>query len=408
MFGDYKEEPPLEMSFQDVGDLPSAGPSRYRKRRMSAGKSPGLRLPEVTESSIEDMNRLLQQWGLEALSDRFAEHLIDLNVLDYILDVDIVDLCRDLPIRYRLVLRHNIQNGYHKNIIIGDQSGKRPHTVITFSKDTGAFDSDSPDRRKRKKKKNTADPMMFDTLGSDIEPSSFLAEETPANHNDTSGTESVKEDAPNVKTMPQIQGYQSVTVENYALKCEDYSSDDENVDEFNNKQQNAEVEALRENVAQFENPYVNYNDEWSEEHGRSMMAQYFPQRLVDMPLGFTECPGYIPAFRLKMFSDMANSDYLFVKSIMEDLWPDGFAGRSVTGRASNNASGRSGKATLPTAPPEQSPKVPLEAHKVEYIRDRLLERRILLGDDRIKAIHECKQANKLMARVIINWKHKSR
>lgn len=172
--------------------------------------------------------------------------------------------------------------------------------------------------------------------------------------------------------MPQIQGYQSVTVENYALKCEDYSSDDENVDEFNNKQQNAEVEALRENVAQFENPYVNYNDEWSEEHGRSMMAQYFPQRLVDMPLGFTECPGYIPAFRLKMFSDMANSDYLFVKSIMEDLWPDGFAGRSVTGRASNNASGRSGKATLPTAPPEQSPKVPLEAHKVEYIRGEML------------------------------------
>ncbi|XP_062716819.1 uncharacterized protein LOC115257758 [Aedes albopictus] len=194
MHSGFKEEPPLEICFQDVGELPSAGPSRYRKRRLSAGKSSGLRLPEVTESSIDAMNRLLQHWGLEALSGRFAEHMIDLNVLDYILDVDIVDLCRDMPIRYRLVLRHNLQNGYHKNIFLGDQPDKQPHTIITFSKDPNALSSNSPDRRKKKKKKSAADSMAHDTLGSDIEPSSFVSVETAANNNDTSGTESGKED----------------------------------------------------------------------------------------------------------------------------------------------------------------------------------------------------------------------
>lgn len=56
------------------------------------------------------MHFMLRQWGLEALEERFDEHLIDINVLDYILDVDIIELCRDFPIRYRLVLRRNIQN----------------------------------------------------------------------------------------------------------------------------------------------------------------------------------------------------------------------------------------------------------------------------------------------------------
>ncbi|KXJ70765.1 hypothetical protein RP20_CCG022557 [Aedes albopictus] len=414
MHSGFKEEPPLEICFQDVGELPSAGPSRYRKRRLSAGKSSGLRLPEVTESSIDAMNRLLQHWGLEALSGRFAEHMIDLNVLDYILDVDIVDLCRDMPIRYRLVLRHNLQNGYHKNIFLGDQPDKQPHTIITFSKDPNALSSNSPDRRKKKKKKSAADSMAHDTLGSDIEPSSFVSVETAANNNDTSGTESGKEDETNVRTMHQPQSFPSeAPVTNYALKPNDYSSEDENVDEFNDKEPDtSKVEALRATGGELENAYINYSDEWTESNSRNaehdnMLAQYFSPRLANMPIGFTDCAGYIPAFRLKMFSDMTNSDYLFVKSMMEDLWPEGFAGRSVTGRASNNASGRSGKATFPV-PPEQSPKVPLETHKIEYIRDRLLERRIILGDDRIKAIHDCKQANKLMARVIINWNHKSR
>lgn len=242
----------------------------------------------------------------------------------------------------------------------------------------------------------------------------------------------------NVRTMHQPQSFPSeAPVTNYALKPNDYSSEDENVDEFNDKEPDtSEVEALRATGGELENAYINYSDEWTESNSRNaehdnMLAQYFSPRLANMPIGFTDCAGYIPAFRLKMFSDMTNSDYLFVKSMMEDLWPEGFAGRSVTGRASNNASGRSGKATFPV-PPEQSPKVPLETHKIEYIRgetlavsailsietklavnyfysvDRLLERRIILGDDRIKAIHDCKQANKLMARVIINWNHKSR
>lgn len=81
------------------------------KRRCSMDIGPTSRVPNVTDSSTDAMNRLLQNWGLEALIHRFAEHLIDLSVLDYMLDVDIVDLCQGLPIRYRLLLRHNLRNG---------------------------------------------------------------------------------------------------------------------------------------------------------------------------------------------------------------------------------------------------------------------------------------------------------
>ncbi|XP_062558992.1 uncharacterized protein LOC134223803 isoform X2 [Armigeres subalbatus] len=89
-----------------------------------------MRLPDVTCASTDVMNKILQQWGLEALSDRFAEHLIDLSVLDYIMDVDIVDLCRDFPIRYRLVLRHNLQSGYHKQLH-ADEFNKESNSTIT-------------------------------------------------------------------------------------------------------------------------------------------------------------------------------------------------------------------------------------------------------------------------------------
>lgn len=145
-------------------------------RRNYADTCPTLRLPDVTESSTDAMNRLLQHWGLEALSNRFAEHLIDLNVLDYILDVDIVDLCRDLPIRYRLVLRHNLQNGYHKNAVVAEQSDKEQHT----------FENDAKDQYN----------INPDYLGNYSQPPNFVSvPETSVNKYDFSGAESEREDA---------------------------------------------------------------------------------------------------------------------------------------------------------------------------------------------------------------------
>ncbi|XP_055591822.1 uncharacterized protein LOC129743727 isoform X1 [Uranotaenia lowii] len=61
------------------------------------------------DDPVQEMQRLLAEWDLEILTDRFSTHLIDASVLDYIVDVDIIDLCKDLPIRYRLVLRHKLK-----------------------------------------------------------------------------------------------------------------------------------------------------------------------------------------------------------------------------------------------------------------------------------------------------------
>ncbi|XP_029713343.2 uncharacterized protein LOC115257648 [Aedes albopictus] len=124
-----KTEPAVDFHFQDVGD-PTPSSSQYMKRRCSMDIGPTSRVPNVTDSSTDAMNRLLQNWGLEALIHRFAEHLIDLSVLDYMLDVDIVDLCQGLPIRYRLLLRHNLRNGYHKDSLAPDQPNKRQHTTV--------------------------------------------------------------------------------------------------------------------------------------------------------------------------------------------------------------------------------------------------------------------------------------
>lgn len=145
MDSEVKEGAPYEIAFKDVDepelDSFDAGPSHdNRKRPLPSNVECPFRLPDVTSSSIEAMHFILRQWGLEALEERFDEHLIDLNVLDYILDVDIAELCRDLPIRYRLALRHYIKNKYHKRIIAqarqSKQKSKRPkQTIITFTKD---------------------------------------------------------------------------------------------------------------------------------------------------------------------------------------------------------------------------------------------------------------------------------
>lgn len=54
--------------------------------------------------------------------------------------------------------------------------------------------------------------------------------------------------------------------------------------------------------------------------------------------GVEGCP---PADRIFKMSMLArDSDYIFIKLLMNAIWPDGFAGRSVTGRYSNNPKGR--------------------------------------------------------------------
>nr|XP_029731384.1 uncharacterized protein LOC109402287 isoform X2 [Aedes albopictus] len=165
---------PLHINnFLDTGELSQyeAGPSRFRMRLPSTDTNNGFRLPDVTGSSRDATNRLLQQWGLEALCERFTEHLIDVNVLDYILDVDIVDLCRGLPIRYRLVLRHNLQNGYHRRVIITEQA-KQP-TQKSTTKRPQTKDHETPNRKK-KKPAVPVTPTVPCTSQSGVDPSQFV------------------------------------------------------------------------------------------------------------------------------------------------------------------------------------------------------------------------------------------
>ncbi|XP_062558983.1 uncharacterized protein LOC134223800 isoform X2 [Armigeres subalbatus] len=165
------DEAPLEVAFHDVGCYSKTDPIDYEKRPLSADMGSGFRFPDAM-GSADAMNYLLQLWGLEALSDRFAEHLIDLTVLDYILDVDIIDLCRDMPIRYRLVLRHNLKNGNHKHVNIVEQLNKRPRQAIIPSVRNADIASNTNGPKKKRKKtmsqaavsegaKSTLDPMQI-------------------------------------------------------------------------------------------------------------------------------------------------------------------------------------------------------------------------------------------------------
>ncbi|XP_055538136.1 uncharacterized protein LOC129725846 [Wyeomyia smithii] len=95
---------------------------------------------------------------------------------------------------------------------------------------------------------------------------------------------------------------------------------------------------------------------------------------------FKELPGYPDKAWLLKVSQAANeSDYMFVKELMLRLWPNGIGNATVSGRKSNNPSGKrklpNQQESLLTVSPAK-----LDPEKVEYIKDRLFERRMLLRD----------------------------
>lgn len=83
---------------------------------------------------------------------------------------------------------------------------------------------------------------------------------------------------------------------------------------------------------------------------------------------FTAVEGYTSKEKLKNFSEAAqNSDFIFVKLLMREVWPMGLKNRSVTGRASNNPRGRSQRED---GARDATPKTPLEPEKVSYIEGK--------------------------------------
>lgn len=92
--------------------------------------------------------------------------------------------------------------------------------------------------------------------------------------------------------------------------------------------------------------------------------------------GFLDCETLV-----RMSHEAGSKDYLFIKFAMMKLFPEGLVGRSVTGRVSNNPSGRPKKkdAPGPDATPQSTneksgtgtAKIPLDPVKVKWIKSMM-------------------------------------
>lgn len=79
----------------------------------------------------------------------------------------------------------------------------------------------------------------------------------------------------------------------------------------------------------------------------------------------------------RMSHEASDKDYLFLKFVMMKLFPEGFVGRAVTGRTSNNPSGRRKKIgggvsddLTGNGTAKETFKVPLDPVKVKWIKSK--------------------------------------
>lgn len=89
--------------------------------------------------------------------------------------------------------------------------------------------------------------------------------------------------------------------------------------------------------------------------------------------GYPDCPSADNVSKMSMVAK--DSDYIFVKLLMYAIWPDGFEGKSVTGRSSNNPKGR-GKKNVDDAQEDAnirtiSDRTALEKTKVQFVNGKL-------------------------------------
>lgn len=131
------------------------------------------------------------------------------------------------------------------------------------------------------------------------------------------------------------------------------------------------------------------NSHLQESHARlqhALVSKLLPS--TDKPfekvVGFLGCPSADKILRMSVVAK--DSDYVFVKLLTNDIWPEGLAGRKVTARTSNNPKGRGKKRQQPTdddAGPDNnavlddeptdatdnttSVRIPLEENKVKFV-----------------------------------------
>ncbi|XP_062713021.1 uncharacterized protein LOC109410623 [Aedes albopictus] len=124
-----------------------------------------------------------------------------------------------------------------------------------------------------------------------------------------------------------------------------------------------------------------------------------------------------PEWLLKASQVAKDSDYLFIKELMMYLWPKGVGRGTTSGRVSNNPGGKkkqdgntateptvgpsSVSATTPTANANDT-SAKLDPSKVKFIKDCLLQRREILGDEYGLANELAKKATQHINRVLAN------
>ncbi|XP_055591826.1 uncharacterized protein LOC129743727 isoform X5 [Uranotaenia lowii] len=350
------------------------------------------------DDPVQEMQRLLAEWDLEILTDRFSTHLIDASVLDYIVDVDIIDLCKDLPIRYRLVLRHKLKE-------------KRMKSPQDENCDPNVFHESPPPKRKK-----AIPRVVIENERSHIRPAG--TEHTATSESRKSATVPSAQSTPLV-VIPGPSPAPSKPVEVrpdvYLPSSSDVSGEGSSSQLDDSSSSN---HGLISAWASFSDHFLLNNENTGEDSSQTAnnsvgceggqsnsfkMPAYFMNPLNVPGRGFTDLDERIGVSTLyQMHLESRDSDYLFVKKLMYTLWPEGFQGRSVSGRPSNNPSGRNKGLGQDGCPFPRGPCKPLEDDKVKYIKDRLRERRDLLCDDAASMMIALDKCNRLMNNIISN------
>ncbi|XP_065077880.1 uncharacterized protein LOC135701103 [Ochlerotatus camptorhynchus] len=305
-----------------------------------------------------------------------------------------------------------------------------------------------------KKKAQVEIDLQLQTSGSDLQVNPvFEFVNKPESVTECAGSDkevteyigSDKEDADVRKLPPIIRTYRrKASVEQLMQDWDNESSDEQEVNQANDQEINqvnttpnqvtdcscGTAEEARKYKKMVESLQMDLSEEilktkrLAEENARLVtqngkLQEALTSKLLPEPeTPFKDCGEYIDANTLRQFSLEADSDYLFIKFIMMRLWPEGLLGRSVTGRQSNNPSGRpksvrqedkTGEGTSAgasisgeSADGTSVTKLALEKEKVDYCIRCLHERRIFLRDDVKTAMARSKAGTSLMTRVIAN------
>ncbi|XP_038107105.1 uncharacterized protein LOC119766535 isoform X1 [Culex quinquefasciatus] len=115
---------------------------------------------------------------------------------------------------------------------------------------------------------------------------------------------------------------------------------------------------------------------------RNRLMQSLTSDLLNEPKTFTTEEGFPPIVQLQAMANTTRKPYCFVRTLMQEIWPRGFGNKTVTGNPSKNCLGRPSRSSKSAS--RQSPREvdgALEANKVKYLRDRLVEFLTLQGTD---------------------------